>query len=271
MKTRVIGSVLVGVMMILAVAGVAAVLAGENSAVAQGVATPEATACDHDPTYMATHQAEMQATMAAQGITPGQGMGPNSGQPGGPWANGTPMPHDPALCADGTACALGTPVGGAFGQTVDHGMMAGNGGMGGGRPEWAGSGSGRPGGQMLGQNANGGQCQSAAVDTTSLTEREYDLDDVSYVEDIAPIFELRCATCHSSAVQTLGLDLSSYEAVMAGSVNGPVVVPGSLETSELLLRVTGQTTISMPLGGEMMSDVETAALAAWIAAGAPNN
>jgi formate dehydrogenase gamma subunit len=83
--------------------------------------------------------------------------------------------------------------------------------------------------------------------------------------DFAPIMDQRCTTCHNAERLTGGLDLSSYEAAVAGGDRGPGIVPGEPEESVLYQ-------ILEP-GDHVMSfrTSELAALRSWIAAGAPEN
>ena len=53
---------------------------------------------------------------------------------------------------------------------------------------------------------------------------------VSYSEDIAPVFRGWCASCHApggEGEKASGLDLSTYEGLMKGTKFGPMVVPES--------------------------------------------
>lgn len=56
---------------------------------------------------------------------------------------------------------------------------------------------------------------------------------------------------------------------MKGSRNGPVVVPGAPERSELVLRVNGSREPRMPIDGPpWLTDEAVIVLENWIAAGA---
>lgn len=90
---------------------------------------------------------------------------------------------------------------------------------------------------------------------------------VSYKEDVWPIFLRNCVGCHGG---TAGLWLNSYKNTMAGSSNGPVVVPGKPDESELYLRITGQRQPAMPLNGRLAQD-QIDAIRTWISEGALNN
>lgn len=89
--------------------------------------------------------------------------------------------------------------------------------------------------------------------------------DVSYQSDIQPIFDTRCVSCHGNAV---GLTLNSYDSVLGGSINGPVVLPSNPASSRLIQNVNSGF---MPLGGPPLTEVQVQTLSDWVAAGAPNN
>ena len=88
--------------------------------------------------------------------------------------------------------------------------------------------------------------------------------------DVQAIFAERCTLCHTGQGAPLGLDLTTYDAVMAGSVNGPVVVPNDPDASELVRRIRGTSTPRMPLAGPpFLSDEQIGTIERWIGAGAP--
>jgi len=91
---------------------------------------------------------------------------------------------------------------------------------------------------------------------------------VSYARDIQPIFNTRCDNCHMGNYPSEGLDLGSYESVMAGSQNGPVIIPGSANDSLLIQLVTEG---EMPKRGPHLTEVQIRLLTEWVNAGAPNN
>ena len=89
-------------------------------------------------------------------------------------------------------------------------------------------------------------------------------------QDLKPLFQERCVMCHSGPGAPLGLRLDSYQGVMDGSSNGPVVKPGKPGASELLRRLTGDSQPRMPLTGPPWVPAEDIArVEDWIQAGAP--
>lgn len=86
---------------------------------------------------------------------------------------------------------------------------------------------------------------------------------------IGTLFAERCVICHSGSDAPLGLHLDTYQGVMNGSENGPVVIAGDA-TSPLLQRLRGQAEPQMPLDGPpFLSDPEIQLVADWVAAGMP--
>ena len=61
---------------------------------------------------------------------------------------------------------------------------------------------------------------------------------VSFSEDILPLLQWRCASCHQPGGQgyeASGLDLTSYAGVMKGTKFGAMVVPGDPTVSNLMV------------------------------------
>ena len=101
-----------------------------------------------------------------------------------------------------------------------------------------------------------------------LNTSPYLLDGVprTYEGTFAAMLNGRCATCHSGPLAEAGLDLSSYEGMIAGSENGPVIIPGDPEGSLLIQR---QSEASDHFG--QFLDDELEALREWIATGLAEN
>jgi hypothetical protein len=87
---------------------------------------------------------------------------------------------------------------------------------------------------------------------------------IGYVEDILPIFQQNCETCHSDIAQSAGLHVTAYADLMAGGDNGAVIVPGNAAASRLWEQVN---TGKMPLIGELTS-AEKILIKVWIDSGA---
>jgi hypothetical protein len=65
-----------------------------------------------------------------------------------------------------------------------------------------------------------------------------------------------------------GLDMNTYDSLMAGSQNGPVIVPGEANDSLLVQKVTEG---KMPKRGPKLTPAQIQLITDWIDAGALNN
>ncbi|MCE5335806.1 MAG: hypothetical protein LLG06_14590 [Desulfobacteraceae bacterium] len=88
--------------------------------------------------------------------------------------------------------------------------------------------------------------------------------------DVASILQARCINCHAGPRAPTGLRLDSYSNTMAGSKNGPAVLPGKPDQSPIIKAVKGVTKPRMPKNGPpWLTDAQIATLEKWIASGAP--
>jgi len=101
---------------------------------------------------------------------------------------------------------------------------------------------------------------------------------VSFKNDIQPILHDHCLSCHSaggSGVAKSGLDLSTYESLMRGTVYGPVVVPGNSDTSTFTKLLTGTNKgLKMPMGLNATGTLDNQYILLmrnWVKQGAKNN
>ncbi len=99
--------------------------------------------------------------------------------------------------------------------------------------------------------------------------------EASYARDIEPVIQWRCVSCHAvggEGSDKSGLNLTSYDALMAGtSQGGNLIVPGSPTTSSFMVMVTRKDHLRMPFGAPPLSDDEVRVIKAWIEQGAKNN
>ena len=100
--------------------------------------------------------------------------------------------------------------------------------------------------------------------------------EVSFSEDIFPIFKGRCIDCHQpggAGYEKSGLDLRTYEGLMKGTKHGSMVDPGHPETSNLiwLLDWRAAPELRMPHGTKKLSTCDRDAIRHWIRDGAKNN
>ena len=92
---------------------------------------------------------------------------------------------------------------------------------------------------------------------------------VEFWQDISPIFQQRCQSCHGAEKQMGGLRLDSREAALAGGYSGPVILPGNSADSKLIHLVAGvREDLVMPLVGERLTPEQVELLRAWIDQGA---
>lgn len=92
-----------------------------------------------------------------------------------------------------------------------------------------------------------------------------------YAERIAPIFQRSCVSCHNPNKVKGGLRMDSYEELMRGGDDGPVIDPWHPDDSDLLRRVQlpHDDDDFMPSNGKnVLSDADIALLERWIASGA---
>ena len=91
---------------------------------------------------------------------------------------------------------------------------------------------------------------------------------VSFANDALPLFQSRCVNCHGGQKTEKGLTLNSYDAVMAGSENGPVVTASDAANSKLAQMVVNG---KMPKRGPKLTPAEVKLIVEWIDQGAKNN
>ena len=101
-------------------------------------------------------------------------------------------------------------------------------------------------------------------------------EQVSFKEDIQPLLNWRCSSCHSGngeGVQKSGLDLSSYAGLMKGTKFGRMVIPGDPESSNLMMLLDWRVApaIRMPHGKRQLSSCDRDSIRTWIRQGAKDN
>lgn len=92
--------------------------------------------------------------------------------------------------------------------------------------------------------------------------------DPTFANDIYPLFQERCAKCHTK--KTRGkFSVNSREAVLEGGKSGKVVVPGESENSLLYKMVVRQEGVKpMPRKRDPLNDKEVEQIKRWIDQGA---
>jgi hypothetical protein len=91
---------------------------------------------------------------------------------------------------------------------------------------------------------------------------------VSFATAILPMLQSRCVNCHGGQRTEHELNLNSYEGVMAGSENGPVVTPGDAANSPMAELVANG---KMPKRGPKLTPDQVQLIVDWINQGAQNN
>ena len=101
---------------------------------------------------------------------------------------------------------------------------------------------------------------------------------VSFAQDVKPIIDKHCIDCHvvggGAGYEASGFAMDSYEGVMKGTRNGPMVIPRDPAGSNMLVLMEGRAdpSISMPHGKmEGASKTELDTIRTWIEQGARNN
>ena len=95
---------------------------------------------------------------------------------------------------------------------------------------------------------------------------------VDWVDDIFPILQTSCLSCHGSFQQQGGFDARTYDGVFNYTTSGgnPLIAPGNPDESELIWRLEGNGVQQMPQGGSL-SAAQIALFREWITNGAPED
>jgi len=103
-------------------------------------------------------------------------------------------------------------------------------------------------------------------------------EEVSFKSDIQPILQDHCVSCHQPGGKghtKSGLDLTSYQGLMKGTIYGPVVIPGNSEASTFTKLLTGTNKgLKMPMGLNAAGTLDRQyilLMRKWVAQGARNN
>ncbi|GAB5408915.1 MAG: hypothetical protein BalsKO_12800 [Balneolaceae bacterium] len=95
---------------------------------------------------------------------------------------------------------------------------------------------------------------------------------VSYANDVQPIFNAQCTSCHGNFG---GISFVNYEATTSGNGNNygaSLIIAGDADNSGLIDKLSSnpQSGSQMPQGGSLTND-EIATIRAWINEGALDN
>jgi hypothetical protein len=110
----------------------------------------------------------------------------------------------------------------------------------------------------------------ATSTTSSAVEpaTEAPVSSVSFANDVLPIFTNSCNKCHGVEQVKEGLDMTTYDTLMAGSFNGTVVTAGNADDSFLVRQIVEG---EMPKRGPKLTAEQIQVITDWINAGALNN
>jgi hypothetical protein len=90
----------------------------------------------------------------------------------------------------------------------------------------------------------------------------------SFQQNVRPILDKHCTSCHQPALKQSDLDLTTYAGFEAGGKRGPAFVAGSPEQSLVMQFITATLKPSMPLGQPPLAATDVATLRDWISSGA---
>lgn len=94
-------------------------------------------------------------------------------------------------------------------------------------------------------------------------------NELDFFQDIKPILESRCNSCHTGENAKGGLSLETLELSLLGGDSGiPAIELGDPAASELFCRVTDEGDAVMPPNGNRLTQKEVALLEKWIQQGA---
>jgi WD40 repeat protein len=96
-----------------------------------------------------------------------------------------------------------------------------------------------------------------------------------FEKDVYPIFQKRCSGCHFPTAEQLKakLDLSTAATALAGGKSGPPIIPGSADTSPMILSLLGKRDPVMPPPEKFdeLPENEIATIKQWIDNGAKSD
>lgn len=88
---------------------------------------------------------------------------------------------------------------------------------------------------------------------------------VSFVEEVAPVFQQRCVACHNSRMAKGRLSVETYAALMQGGESGAAVTAGDIAKSELHSQIVDA---AMPKDAAPLTAEQIVTVGKWITLGA---
>jgi len=102
---------------------------------------------------------------------------------------------------------------------------------------------------------------------TSLLALPLSASKITYEDDIFPVLEANCLNCHNPDKKKGGLDLSTYQDLLAGGSGGKIVIPGDGSSSRLFTVSVQTEEPIMPPEGDQLDTTQTNLFRAWIDGG----
>src|SRR5438132_10717059 len=109
-----------------------------------------------------------------------------------------------------------------------------------------------------------------AQNTTEATKNYHTLNQgmqVSFSKQVAPIFQTKCAGCHSKTANMGGFILTDFESLLKGGSHGKALIPGNADESRMVKMLEDSLQPRMPMGGQL-EEQEIATIRLWINQGA---
>jgi len=100
---------------------------------------------------------------------------------------------------------------------------------------------------------------------------------VSYSRDVQPILQANCLSCHQkggAGYEASGFSMETYDDLMKGTRNGPMILAGDSQGSNLIVLMEGRAdpSIKMPHGrAKPVSKADIDTIRRWIEQGAKKN
>lgn len=100
--------------------------------------------------------------------------------------------------------------------------------------------------------------------------------EVSFSKNVKPILDAKCLSCHAEGekgFKASGLSVESYDHLMKGTRDGPVIEPGYsyFSTLQIVVEHRADLSSSMPQSSAKLSGAEIQVIGEWIDQGAKNN
>ncbi|QEG43117.1 DUF1553 domain-containing protein [Roseimaritima ulvae] len=111
---------------------------------------------------------------------------------------------------------------------------------------------------------------AARIDAVKQETPQHKGEGVDYFTQIRPLLESRCYDCHQGSKAQGDLRLDDHASALAGGESdGPAIVPGDVDNSALLDRITSEDEeVVMPPHGDPLTEQQIALLRRWIEEGA---